>query len=140
MENYGWITALMSLAGFMISIPAGVIYAFCKRTLKYTWLFGCIAGFCFFTVFFHSIILVDYDDISSPNYEIYKDWNMGRMILSDILRMIIWLGIGAINYLAFIKRQKIIRRLCIWGMWITFILVFLMVALSKVSLISVEGW
>lgn len=140
MENYGWITALMGFAGVKISILAGIIYAFCKRTLKYTWLFACIAGFCFFTALFHSIILIDYDDITSPNYETYKDWNMSRMILSDILRMMVWLGIGVLNYLAFIKRHKIIRGLCIWGIGIAIILFFAIIALCSVSPTYVEGW
>lgn len=66
MEDYGGITALLGLAVFFMSIPAGIVHAVWKRTLKYMWLFVCIAGYCFFTFLRHAIILISYDDISDP--------------------------------------------------------------------------
>lgn len=111
METYDMAVFLICSAGFFISIIAGVIHASYKRTVKYAWLFGCIAGFCFFTVFAHIIFSIAYEDPASPNYEGYKDWDICRLILSDVNRLIIWFGIGVLNYLAFIKHIKLIRYL-----------------------------
>lgn len=121
MEDYGSITLMFAFAGFWISIFAGIVHAAWKRTLKYIWLFACLAGFCFFTTFIHLCVLLDYDDISSPNYETYKDWNTWTFILSDIKRLVFWLGIGVLNYLAFIRKNKIFRCLCILGICAFFV-------------------
>ena len=133
MEDYGGITALLGLAVFFMSIPAGIVHAVWKRTLKYMWLFVCIAGYCFFTFLRHAIILISYDDISDPNYEAYKDWDIWSFILSDVKRLIFWLAIGVLGYFAFIRGNRSLRRLCILGI-VLFLLLFLaMLVLGRVS-------
>ena len=109
METYSSAIFVISSAGIFISIIAGIIYALCKRTLKYTWLFACIAGFCFFTVISHVSFFIEYGDLTAPNYERFKNWNIYRFILSDVIRLFIWGGIGILNHLAFIKRHKLIK-------------------------------
>lgn len=139
METYGGAILLLGFAGFFISIITGIIYSLYKRTLKYTWIFGCIAGFCFFTVFAHILILMAYDDIGGPNYEEYKNWNIHRFILSDMIRLITWLGIGILNYLAFIKQNKLIKWLFILGVGIFLIAIIIMSVLSSVSTIDMNA-
>ena len=76
MEKYGEITCLLGLAGAFLSIPAAIVYSAWKNTAKYTWLFACIAGFCFFTALIHGNILISYDDISAPNYEYLEAYSV----------------------------------------------------------------
>lgn len=134
METYGWTIFLLSFAAFFISIITGIIYAVHKKTLKYTWIFLCIAGFSFFTAFVHLIVLIAYEDIGGPNYEAYKDWNVYHFILSDVKRLIIWLGIGILNYLVFMKQNKLVKYLFILGVGIILIIIIIMLVLSSVSL------
>ena len=86
-----------------------------------------------FTFLRHAIILISYDDISDPNYEAYKDWDIWSFILSDVKRLIFWLAIGVLGYFAFIRGNRILRRLCILGI-VLFLLLFLaMLVLGRVS-------
>ena len=136
MEKYGEITCLLRLAGVFLSIPAAIVYSAWKNTVKYTWLFACIAGFCFFTVLIHGNILISYDDISDPNYETYKDWNTWKFILCDIKHLLFWTGIGVLNYFGFIRRNRMIRRLCIAGICGFLLLFFAMMVLCRVTSLS----
>lgn len=113
MKAYSNIIFMLSFAGIFISTISGIIHALYKRSLKYTWIFGCVAGFCFFTAFRHINFLIGYGDITDPTYEAYKDWDIYRFILSDINRLFIWLGIGILNYIAFIKQNKLLKCLFI---------------------------
>ena len=122
METYGLIVFQLSVVGIFISIISGITHALCKRTLKYVWIFGCIAGFCFFTAVRHIIVLMGYDDITDPTYEAY--------ILSDMIRLFIWLGIGILNYMAFIKGNKLLKYLFILGAGIFLILMALLAIVS----------
>ena len=133
METYGEITFMLGIAGFFISIISGIIYALCRRTLKYTWIFGCIAGFCFFTAIHHIIVLMVYEDVTDPTYEAYKDWNIYNFILSDVIHLFIWLGIGILNYMVFIKRNKLLTRLLTLGAGVLLILMVLLAVLSSVT-------
>ena len=130
METYGLIVFQLSVVGIFISIISGITHALCKRTLKYVWIFGCIAGFCFFTAVRHIIVLMGYDDITDPTYEAYKNWNVYRFILSDMIRLFIWLGIGILNYMAFIKGNKLLKYLFILGAGIFLILRALLAIVS----------
>lgn len=138
MEAYGHIVFMLSFAGIFISIISGITYALCKKTLQYAWIFGCIAGFCFFTALRHIIVLLGYADITNPTYEAYKDWNVYRFILSDIIRLFIWLGIGVLNYIAFIKRNKLLKYLFIVVASIFLILIVVLVGLSSVTFMSMR--
>ena len=132
-EAYGDIGIFLGLAGIFISVIPFVLCVAYKKTRKYAGIFVCIAGFCFFTALRHLIILLGYDDITDPNYEAYKDWNVHRFILSDVKRLIFWLAIGVLGYFAFIRGNRILRRLCILGI-VLFLLLFLaMLVLGRVS-------
>ncbi len=133
MEAYGQITFMLSFAGIFISIIFCVLCAIWKRTRKYVWIFGCIAGFCFFTAFRHMIILIGYADITDPTYEEYKDWNIYRFILSDIRRLFIWLGIGILYYIAFIRQNKLLKCLFILSASVFLILMALLAVLSSMT-------
>lgn len=133
MEAYGVSIFLLSFIFFFISIITGIIYSLYKKTLKYTWIFGCIAGFCFFTAIAHIHVLVVYEDISHPGYEVYKNWNVQYFILSDVKRLIIWLGVGILNYFVFIKQNRLIKFLFFLGVGIFLIIIILIFALSYVS-------
>ena len=133
MEKYGEITCLLGLAGVFLSIPAAIVYSAWKNTVKYTWLFACIAGFCFFTALIHENILISYDDISDPNYETYKNWDLRQFILSDLRRLMFWVGIGVLNYFGFIRKNKVIRRLCIFGVCAFFFLLFFVMVFCRVT-------
>lgn len=128
METYGENILMLSLAGFFISIIA---YAIIQ---KYAWMFGCIAGFCFFTVFCHISVLLGYEDITDPSYEVYKNWNIYRFILSDITRLFIWVGIGMLYYIAFIKRNKSLKSLLILGAGVFSILMVLLMGVSSIRI------
>ena len=132
METYGEITFMLGFVGFFISILSGIIYALCKRTLKYTWIFGCIAGSCFFIAIHHIIILIGYDDITDPTYEAYKDWSIYDLILCDMIHLFIWLGIGILNYMVFIKRNKLLTRLLILGTGVLLLSIVLLAVSSSV--------
>lgn len=133
MEAYGDIVFLLSFAGIFISIFSFVLCALWKKTRKYAWIFVCAAGFCFFTAFRHIIILNGYDDITDPTYEAYKDWDIYRFILSDLIRLFIWLGIGVLYYITFIKGNKLLKRLFFLGAGLFLILLVLLAALSSVT-------
>ena len=133
METYGEIIFLLSFAGIFISIISFALCAICKRTKKYAWIFGCIAGFCFFNAFRYVIILSGADDITDPTYEVYKNWNIYHFILSDIIHFFIWLGIGILNYMVFIKRNKLLTRLLTLGAGVLLILMVLLAVLSSVT-------
>ena len=115
MEVYGSITCLLGLAGSFVCLVAGIIWSVWRKTLRDIWFFLCVQGFCFFTALVHVIILIAYDDISDPNYEAYADWTLYRFVLSDLRRLMLWLGIGILCYFAFVRKNKWIRRLCILG-------------------------
>ncbi|NBH73644.1 hypothetical protein D3Z51_16855 [Clostridiaceae bacterium] len=139
MEAYSDITCFLGLAAVPVSIVAGIVHAAWKRTPRYLWLFGCIAGYCFFTSLIHLDFSLSYDDISSPNYEIYEDWNLYRFILSDVKRLIFWLGIGVLNYFAFVRQNKWIRRLCILAGGIAIILFLAIMVLCRVTTVDVPA-
>lgn len=134
METYGELIFLISFVGIFISIIVGITIALCKRTLKYTWLFLCIVGFCFFTAFRHIMVLIAYGDVADPNYETYKNWNVCRFILSDMIRLVIWSAIGVWNYLAFIRRNKLFKYLLILGAGVLFITIVFLLVFSYIPL------
>ncbi len=133
METYGEIIFLLSFAGIFISIISFALCAICKRTKKYAWIFGCIAGFCFFNAFRYVIILSGADDITDPTYEVYKNWNIYHFILSDIIHFFIWLGIGILYYFTFIKRNKLLKCLFILGASVFLIFMVLSVVLFSTT-------
>lgn len=133
METYGDITILLGFAGVFVSLAAGIAYAIWKKTWRYTWLFLCIAGFCFSTFLIHMCIMLAYDDISAPNYETYKNWDLRQFILSDLRLLMFWLGIGVLNYFGFIRKNKVIRRLCIFGVCAFFFLLFFVMVFCRVT-------
>ena len=136
METYGDITGLLGFAGVFVSLAAGIAYAIWKKTWRYTWLFLCIAGFCFFTFLTNVIIMISYDDISDPNYETYKDWNTWKLILCDIKHLLFWTGVGALNYFGFIRKNRIIRCLCILGICGFSFLFYAVIILCIISVVS----
>lgn len=129
-EAYGDIGIFLGLAGIFISVIPFVLCVAYKKTRKYAGIFVCIAGFCFFTAVRHIIVLMGYDDITDPTYEAYKNWNVYRFILSDMIRLFIWLGIGILNYMAFIKGNKLLKYLFILGAGIFLILMALLAIVS----------
>lgn len=133
MEAYGESVFLLNFVAFFISIIIGIVYAAYKNTLKYTWIFGCIAGFCIFTAYFYMHVLLVYDDISHPSYEAYKNWNIQKFIVSDVKRFFIWLGIGILNYLVFVKQNKLIKYLFFLGVGMFLTIIIIIVALSSVT-------
>lgn len=134
MEAYSKIIFMLSYTGIFISTILGIVHALCKRTLKYTWIFGCVAGFCFFTAFRHINFQIGFGDITDPTYEAYKDWNIYGFILSDIIHLFIWLGIGILNYIAFIKQNMLLK-----GLFILEAIVFLILMVSLVVLLSMTS-
>lgn len=136
METYDSTVFIICYVGFFLSIITGIIHALCKKTLRYVWLFGCIAGFCFSTVIAHISFSLAYDDPSAPNYEGYKNWNIYRFILSDIIRLIIWSGIGVLNYLAFIKQNKRLKKLFTVVMGLLLIMIMLLFLFSFMTSIN----
>ncbi len=139
MEAYGWSVWLISIAGFFICLFAGSIYAYNHKTFRYIWLPGCAAGFFVFTAFIHLLILIAYDDVGGPNYETYKDWEIYDFIWSDVKRLIFWVGIGILNYLAFIRQKKIIKYLIFAGIFVFFALLILSPLLFSVTPIEMEA-
>lgn len=139
METYGNIGVMFGYVGVVVSIVAGVLCAVYKRTRKYAWIFGCAGGFCFFTALRHIIILLGYADITDPTYEAYKDWNVYRFILSDIIRLFIWLGIGILIYIAFIKRNRLVKYLFILCASIFLIFMALLLMMSSVTTVGYPG-
>lgn len=134
MESYSDSIFMLGFSGIFISIISGITYVICKRTLKYAWVFGCVLGFCFFTAFRHISFQIGYGDITDPSYEVYKDWNIYSLIASDIIRLFIWLGIGILNYLAFIKQNKLIKYLFILVTGIFLIFMVLLMVLSSMTI------
>ena len=141
METYSQIIFFLSFSGiFLVFGFAGIFLSIisrgiCKRMRNYIWILGCIAGFCFFTAFRHLIFQIGYGDITDPTYEAYKNWNIYRFILSDMIRLFIWLGIGILMYLTFIKQNRLLKRLFLLGAGVFFILiVFFVMASSVVSM------
>ncbi len=132
-EAYGDIGIFLGLAGIFISVIPFVLCVAYKKTRKYAGIFVCTAGFCFFTALRHLIILLGYDDITDPNYEAYKDWNVHRFILSDVIRLFIWLGIGILYYFTFIKGNRLLKGLLILGAGVFLILLLLLMVLSAVT-------
>lgn len=116
MEAYGEAVVFICMAAFPLAIIAGIIHAVCIRSPRYLWFWGCLTGFCVFTVFGHLLVLISYDDPADPNYYIYKNWDLYRMLLSDALRLACWAGVGALSYFAFIRKKRILREvvLCAW--------------------------
>ena len=96
MEAYSTNMSMLSIVGLLISLIFYAVSVVWKRARKYTWIFSCVIGFCFFTIFRHTIILLSYDDIADPNYERYKDWTIYRSILGDIICALIWFWIGVL--------------------------------------------
>ncbi len=78
-------------------------------------------------------VLLGYADITDPTYEAYKDWTIYHFILSDIVHLFIWLGIGILNYMVFIKQNKLLKRLLTLGTGVVFILMVLLAVLSSVT-------
>ncbi len=76
MEAHSTNMIMISFVGLLISLIFYAVSAVWKRAREYTWTFGCVMGFCFFTIFRHIVILLSYDDIADPNYERYKDWTI----------------------------------------------------------------
>ena len=74
-----------------------------------------------------------YEDVTDPTYEAYKDWNIYNFILSDVIHLFIWLGIGILNYMVFIKRNKLLTRLLTLGAGVLLILMVLLAVLSSVT-------
>ena len=89
-----------------------------------------------FTALIHENILISYDDISDPNYETYKDWNTWKFILCDIKHLLFWTGIGVLNYLGFIRKNRIIRCLCILGICGFSFLFYAVIILCIISVVS----
>lgn len=116
METYGWAVVFLCMAVFPLAMIAGIVHAVCIRSPRYLWIWGCLMGFCFFTTCRHLIVLIAYDDIADPNYGIYKDWDVYRLILSDVLRLTFWAGMGVLSCFAFIRKKRILREvvLCVW--------------------------
>lgn len=133
METYGNMIFMLSFAGIFVSIISFVVCVLCKKTKKYAWIFGFIAGFCFFTALRHINILIGYEDVTDPTYEAYKDWNIYRFILSDIIHLFIWLGIGILYYIAFIKQNKFLKCLFLLGTSVFFIFMALLMVLSSMT-------
>ena len=132
METYDKIITFLSMAGFFLAPAAGIIYLIRKKSARNVWIFGCLTLFFLFTVVRHCVFLIAYDDPSDPNYASYKDWTLGRLIFSDFYWLIIWIGIGMINYLAFVKKNKIVRRILIFGI----VILFFILAVSFIYPIS----
>ena len=139
LETYGWLVWLLSIAGFLISLFAGSIYAYNHKTFRYIWLPVCVMGFCVCTAFIHLLILIAYDDVGGPNYDAYKDWGIYDFIWSDVRRLVLWVGIGILNYLAFIRQKRIFKYLIFAGVCVLLVLFLIILFFCSVTPINMDG-
>lgn len=129
METYDNVVTLLSIAGFFLAPAAGIIYLIKKKTARHLWIVGCIMLFFLFTAVRHLVFSIAYDDPADPNYAAYKDWTLGRLIFSDFYWLVIWAGIGIMNYLVFVKKNKLAR----WILIFCAAMLFLLLAVSSVG-------
>lgn len=116
METYGEVVVFLCMAVFPLAMIAGIVHAVCIRSPRYLWFWGCLMGFCLFTAFRDLSVLISYDDPADPNYGLYKNWDIYRLIFSDALRLACWAGAGVLSYFGFIRKKRILREvvLCAW--------------------------
>ena len=145
LETSGWLVCLISVAGFLISLFAGSIYAYNHKTFRYIWLPVCVMGFCVCTAFVHLFILSifilsTYDDVGGPSYDTYKDWGIYDFIWSDVKRLVLWVGIGILNYLAFIRQKRIFKYLIFAGACVFLLLILIILFFSSsITLIDMDA-
>ena len=122
MEIYDNAVGGICIIAFLLAIIVGIVHAVCIKSPRYLWFWGCLIGFCFFTVFRHLTVVMAYDDPADPNYHIFKNWDVYRLILSDVLHLVCWAGVGVLSYFGFIRKKRILREVVLCG-WIIFLAV-----------------
>ena len=76
-----------------------------KGKLKYWWLIPCSLYYSVFAVLGTFMASMAYDDPADPNFGRYGNWGLHNFILNDLARLIIWIVIGLLFYLAFEQKD-----------------------------------
>ena len=81
-----------------------------------------------------------YDDVGGPSYDTYKDWGIYDFIWSDVKRLVLWVGIGILNYLAFIRQKRIFKYLIFAGACVFLLLILIILFFSSsITLIDMDA-
>lgn len=93
---------------FLCLILAGVAAVWRKirkKEVKRWWLVPCAMYYSVCAVFGTFMAFMAYDDPADPNFARYGNWELHNFILNDMGRLIVWLCIGLLFYLAFERKD-----------------------------------
>lgn len=103
-----------------------------KKIFRYWWIIPCSMFYSVFALFSTCIAYMAYDDLSDPNYHIYKGWKLVNFILNDIKLCAVWLL--TIGLLFLLSKNESLKKII--KAKITALFIFLMIFLAAVILLS----
>lgn len=76
-----------------------------KKKIRHWWLIPCFLYYSVFAVLGTFMASMAYDDPADPNFGRYGNWELHHFIGNDLKRLIIWILIGLLFYLAFERKD-----------------------------------
>lgn len=107
-ETYTDGIMFLHLGLFICLVIAGIAVIWrkiCGKKTKCWWLIPCAMYYSVFVVIGTFMASMAYDDPADPNFARYGNWELRNFILNDMGRLIVWLCIGLLFYLAFERKD-----------------------------------
>lgn len=111
----GWFyLGLMLLA--LLAVLVVIVLRILRRPFRYDWLAPYVVLYSTCAGMGMLSALLAYDDVASPNYHMYKDWQMHHFVLNDIRMLMVWAAVGVVLDSLFRRRRCTMLKAVIWAL------------------------
>lgn len=116
-DTYGsmmsWLyLGLMSLA--LLAVILVTVLRVLRRPLRHDWLAPYTVLYSVCACMGMITALLAYDDVASPNYHMYKDWQLHHFVLNDIRMLVVWAALGVVLGALFRSGRCMVLKAVIW--------------------------
>lgn len=115
-ETYTDNIIVIHMVLFGCLILAGIVAIWRKirgKRIRYWWLIPCTMYYSVCAVIGTFMASMAYDDPADPNFGRYGNWGLHDFLLHDLMRLILWILIGLLFYIAFERKdhEKAVRAI-----------------------------